>query len=354
MNPIKKDLVRYERALNRFFGIPASERKPKDREKLLTTLGVPNPGEFLGMHIPLWHARIDELLDPTSTDMLPISIGHSYVNWVRGAIRSLPKDSRVKVFSSKIKLTGLKKAIIELLGKMKGKKPRDFNIENVQLVEKVHKDTHITVVDDEGNSHDLYISRFGCIGEYIFGGLPEILQLPCQPFQFHVTPQGEEILIKPVEKGINIYLDESLSSEYLLKNWEWITNGVARCDALGDVIGSALRYGHYIGTEGGEVYTIDNIEIFHLDSDDVKIHEPIFDFLPKKIHPKDSRKRKALSARVKKNYTATYEKEFGCIKENWPSIERYLSEMKRYIREYTGEPFELTLSKIKTNLRKKR
>ncbi len=129
---------------------------------------------------------------------------------------------------------------------------------------------------------------------------------------------------------------------------------MARCDALGDVIGSALRYGHYIGTEGGEVYTIDNIEIFHLDSDDVKIHEPIFDFLPKKIHPKDSRKRKALSARVKKNYTATYEKEFGCIKENWPSIERYLSEMKRYIREYTGEPFELTLSKIKTNLRKKR
>lgn len=354
MDPIRKDLLRYERALNRFFGIPASERKAKDREKLLTILGVPNPNEFLSMHIPLWHARMDELLDPTSTDMLPISIGHSYVNWVRGAIRSLPKESRVKIFSSKVKLTGLKKAISELLGKIRGKKPRDFIIENVQLIEKVHKDTHITVIDDGGGKHDLYISRFGCIGEYIFGGLPEILEIPCQPFQFHVTPQGEEILIKPVEKGHNIYLDQSLSSEFLLKNWEWITEGVARCDALGDVIGSALRYGHYIATDEKNVYTIDNIEIFHLDSHDVKIHEPIFDFLPKKIHPKDSRRRKSITEKIKKKYSDAYEKELRRVKENWASIERYLSEMKRYIREYTGEPFELTLSKVKNNLRKKR
>jgi len=41
------------------------------------------------MHIPLWEAKLDELLDPTSTDMLPISISHSYVNWVRGAIRMI-------------------------------------------------------------------------------------------------------------------------------------------------------------------------------------------------------------------------------------------------------------------------
>lgn len=354
MDPLKKELLRYERALNRFFGIPASERKPKDREKLLTILGVPKPNEFLNMHIPLWQARMDELLDPTSTDMLPISIGHSYVNWVRGAIRTLPRESRVKIFSSKVKLTGLKKAISELLGKIKGKKPRDFYVENVQLVEKVHKDTHITVVDEKGDKHDLYISRFGCIGEYIYGGLPEILDLSTQPFQFHVTPQGEEILLKPVEKGHNIYLDDSLSPEFILENWEWITQGVARCDALGDVIGSALRYGHYIATKDKKVYTIDNIEIFHLSSQDVKIHEPVYDFLPKKIYPKDSRKRKSLSDRMQKSYGVAYEKEIANIKENWPSIERYLSEMKRYIREYTGDPFELTLSKIKTNLRRKR
>lgn len=354
MNPLKKELARYERALNRFFGIPASDRKEKDREKLLAILGVPNPNEFLSMHIPLWHARIDELLDPTSTDMLPISIGHSYVNWVRGAIRSLPKQSRVKIFSSKVKLTGLRKAIIELIGKLKGKKPRDFYIENVQLVEKVHKDTLITVVCDAGTIYDLYISRFGCIGEYIFGGLPEILGIPSHPFQFHVTPQGEEILIKPLEKGYNIYLDDSLSGDVLLENSDWITRGVARCDALGDVVGSALRYGHYIATDDKEVYTIDNIEIFHLDSEDVKIHEPIYDFLPRIIHPKDSRKRKALTDKIRDFYNDSYEIEMENIKGSWPSIERYLSEMKRYIREYTGEPFELVLSKIKNNLRKKR
>ncbi|MHB8784254.1 MAG: hypothetical protein ACYDAX_12675, partial [Desulfobacteria bacterium] len=79
-------LQKYERALNRYFQTPAAERKTADREKILKILGVENPQEFLGMHIPLWEAKLDELLDPTSTDMLPISIAHSYVNWERGAI----------------------------------------------------------------------------------------------------------------------------------------------------------------------------------------------------------------------------------------------------------------------------
>src|SRR3972149_4135797 len=94
-------LQKYERALNRSFQIPAAERKTEDREKILKTLGVGNPQEFLGMHIPLWEAKLDELLDPTSTDMLPISIAHSYVNSVRGAIRMMPAEARGTIFSSK-------------------------------------------------------------------------------------------------------------------------------------------------------------------------------------------------------------------------------------------------------------
>jgi hypothetical protein len=46
------------------------------------------------MHIPLWEARVDELLDPASADMLPVSLSHFYVNWVRGAIRSMPDGAR--------------------------------------------------------------------------------------------------------------------------------------------------------------------------------------------------------------------------------------------------------------------
>ncbi|MBP2684891.1 MAG: hypothetical protein H6Q79_2930, partial [Deltaproteobacteria bacterium] len=69
-------LQKYERALNRYFRIPAAQRKTADREKILKALGIENPQEFLGMHIPLWEAKLDELLDPTSTDMLPISISH--------------------------------------------------------------------------------------------------------------------------------------------------------------------------------------------------------------------------------------------------------------------------------------
>ena len=45
------DLAKYERALNRFYQIPASQRNTRDREKILKVLGVENPQEFLSMHI---------------------------------------------------------------------------------------------------------------------------------------------------------------------------------------------------------------------------------------------------------------------------------------------------------------
>src|SRR5512145_2352218 len=128
MSSSRTDLVKYERALSRYFQIPPSERKTKEREKILKILGIGNPQEFLGMHIPLWEAKLDELLDPTSTDMLPISISHSYVNWVRGAIRMMPVEARVKIFSSKFKTTGLKKAILTLLREVTGKVHRDFEV----------------------------------------------------------------------------------------------------------------------------------------------------------------------------------------------------------------------------------
>src|SRR3970040_1167119 len=121
MSPVTADFAKYERALRRYYLIPAAARKTKDREKILKVLGLENPQEFVGMHIPLWEAKVDELLDPTSTDMLPISISHSYVNWVRGAIRMMPTEARVTIFSSKFKATGLKKAILMLLHGMWGK-----------------------------------------------------------------------------------------------------------------------------------------------------------------------------------------------------------------------------------------
>src|SRR5512134_1387827 len=133
------DLQKYERALSRYFQVPANERKTREREKILKVLGVENPQEFLGMHIPLWEVKVDELLDPSSSDMLPISISHSYVNWVRGAIRLMPGGARVLIFSSKLKTTGLKKAILALLAKMAGGAVRDFAVVDVELVDKVHK-----------------------------------------------------------------------------------------------------------------------------------------------------------------------------------------------------------------------
>ncbi|HEU5360985.1 MAG TPA: hypothetical protein VFU42_07490 [Candidatus Deferrimicrobiaceae bacterium] len=351
---VQADLAKYERALNRYFQIPASERKTRDREKILKTLGVGNPHEFITMHIPLWEVKIDELIDPACTDMLPISISHSYVNWVRGAIRLMPASARVKIFSSKLKATGLKKAILLLLSRISGEAPRDIEVTDVQLVEKVHKDTLFTVRDPGGKEYSIYLSRFGCLGEYMHGGLPGLVGLPVLPVVYHLTPQGEEILLKPKEEGVNIYLDEGISASRVLKEWSWWVEGAARQDALGDCIGTALRYGHYVATPGKKVIMIDNIELFHLDDTDVRIFEPIHEFLPRKVHPDDRSKREALQARMEAEYDKAYRDQMRVIVREWGEIERYFIQMRRHVRTYTGEVFEKVLANIKARVFGKR
>lgn len=354
MSRVPTDQAKYERALNRYFQIPAGERKAKDREKILRAVGVENPQEFLGMHIPLWEAKVDELIDPTSTDMLPISISHSYVSWVRGAIRMLPVEARVRIFSSKLKATGLAGAIRELLGKMTGEVPRDFEVTSVDLIEKVHKDTLFTVVDPSGRSHHIYLSRFGCLGEYIYGGLPALVGLPALPVVYLVTPQGEEVLLKPKEEGTNIFLDDGVTAARVRRDGEWWAEGAARQDALGDCIGTALRYGHYVATADRKVIMIDNIELFHLDETDVRIFEPIYEFLPKRVHPDDRRKREALQARLRAVYEKAYKAQRKVLAEKWPDVERYLTEMRRHIRVYSDNVFETILAQVKARVFAKR
>jgi hypothetical protein len=342
--------LKYERALNRYFQISAAERKTADREKILKILGVENPHEFLGMHIPIWEAKLDELLDPTSTDMLPISIGHSYVNWVRGAIRMMPTEARVKIFSSKFKATGLKKAILTLLHEVTGEPHRDFEVTEVLLIEKVHKDSLFTVRTPDGKECDLYLSRFGCMGEYIYSGLPKLVGLPALPAVYHVTPQGEEVLLKPKEEGTNIYLDDSVTLARINRDGVWWVEGVARQDALGDCIGTALRYGHCVATPKKEVVMIDNIELFHLEETDVRIFEPIYEFLPRKAYPDNRPKRVRLRDKMREEYEAAYADQRTVIRKAWPEIERYLNEMRRNIHAYAGEVSEMVITRVKAQV----
>ncbi len=344
------DLQKYEKALARYFQIPAAERRAKDREKILRALGVDSPQEFLGMHIPLWEAKLDELLDPASTDMLPISISHSYVNWVRGAIRMMPPGGRVKIFYSKLRVTGLKKAVLTLLHSLAGEAYRDFEITDVALVEKVHKDTLFAVVTPDRKEYSIYLSRFGCLGEYIYSGFPRLVGLPSLPAVYHVTPQGEEVLLKPKENGTNIFHDEGITPARIQRDGDWWVEGAARQDALGDCIGTALRYGHYIATPKKEVVMIDNIELFHLEETDVRIFEPIYEFLPKKAHPEEGTRRDRLQEKMQSDYTRAYDDQMEVIRREWPEIERYLVEMRRNIHAYTGDTFELVMGRVRARV----
>ncbi len=345
------DQQRYERALQRYFQVPPSERRTVEREKILRILGVTNPQEFLGMHIPLWEAKVDEMLDPTNTDMVPISISHFYVNWVRGAIRMMPTGARVKILSAKLKTTGLKKAVLSLLHTMVGEAYRDFEVTDVQLVQKIHKDTLFSVKTPDRREYSFYLSHFGCLGEYIYAGLPARVGLPAIPVVYHVTPQGEEVLVKPKEQGTNIFLDESVTTARILRDGSWWVTGAARQDALGDCIGTALRYGHYIATPKKEVVMIDNIELFHLGETDVRIFEPIHEFLPKAAYPADSGKRDDLQGKMEAEYEKAYAEQMAVNRKKWPEIDRYLTEMHRHIHAYSGEVFEMVVGRIRARVR---
>jgi hypothetical protein len=206
------------------------------------------------------------------------------------------------------------------------------------------------VKDSGGRKHQIYLSRFGCLGEYIHAGLPGLVGLPALPVVYHLSPQGEEVLLKPKEEGINIYLDEEIPVSRILRDGDWWVVGAARQDALGDCIGMALRYGHYVATPEKQVVMIDNIELFHLEETDVRIFEPIHEFLPKRAHPDDGTKQSALQTRMQRLYEQAYADQLGILAAEWGEIERYLIEMRRHVRTYTGEVFETVLAKIKARV----
>jgi hypothetical protein len=171
---------------------------------------------------------------------------------------------------------------------------------------------------------------------------------------YHLTPQGEEILLKPKEEGVNIYLDEGVTVSRILREGGWWVEGAARQDALGDCIGTALRFGHYVAAPGKKVIMIDNIELFHLDDTDVRIFEPIYDFLPRKVFPDNQRKREDLLEKMQTDYDKAYRDQMRILAREWGEMERYLIQMRRHIRTYTGEVFEKVLRNVKARVFGKR
>jgi hypothetical protein len=99
---------------------------------------------------------------------------------------------------------------------------------------------------------------------------------------------------------------------------------------------------------------IDNIELFHLEDTDVRIFEPIYEFLPRKAYPEDTRRREQLQEKMQVDYEKAYGEQMAVIRKEWSEIERYLVEMRRNIHTYSNEVFETILSRIKARVLPKR
>jgi len=130
----------------------------------------------------------------------------------------------------------------------------------------------------------------------------------------------------------------------------WWVAGAAQQDALGDCIGTALRYGHYIATPKKEVVMIDNIELFHLEETDVRIFEPIYEFLPKKAYPTTARSGCGCRRRCGRSTRRRMPNRERRSGRRGPEIERYLIEMRRNIHAYAGEVFEMVMTRVKAEV----
>jgi hypothetical protein len=53
---------------------------------------------------------------------------------------------------------------------------------------------------------------------------------------------------------------------------------------------------------------------------------------------------------MQKAYDQAYKDQQRIIAEEWGEIERYLIEMRRHVRAYSGEVFETVLAKIKARV----
>jgi hypothetical protein len=53
---------------------------------------------------------------------------------------------------------------------------------------------------------------------------------------------------------------------------------------------------------------------------------------------------------MQKAYEKAYRDQMRILAEEWGEIERYLIEMRRHVRTYTGEVFETVLARIKARV----
>jgi glutamate synthase (NADPH/NADH) small chain len=343
-----EELQKYRDRLSGFFLAGAPERKYEERLDLLRSLGVPDAEGFLAKRLPQWDARVDELLDPESLDVMPVHVSHAHARYVRGTVEALPESVKAKILSAKLVPTGLLDIVKSLFIAVRGVPLSDgFTVLSVTLLNDVRQSTRVAI-QDGGRGFTFDVVRLNAEGEVVFASVAEAVGIPHCRAELLTTPRGEIAAVVVVPDGANLVDESAFSDEYFRAHWPELVEKIAEQEALADFLGVEARSGtHVVMADTCDVVAGTHIEMFHYAPEASGFEEPALQYVMNGALPDNPETRTNVAAEIIKRYETGYCRAWSRIQENWEGVDAALTLRSAQIELCAGMP----LAKVAAQLR---
>jgi hypothetical protein len=215
-----------------------------------------------------------------------------------------------------------------------GLSTHEFEVVDLVALSKVHAEAAATVRTPDGRTCQFEVSHFAPAAEELYTGAARLFGLRTATTYIHRLPGGGQILLEVPVHGMRLDAEE-LPRKDLARVWPLAVRGVARHDALGDVLGTILRDPHHILSKSGEVISIHNYELFH-DIGGLRFGfvEPIFLSLWRRLRGPDPAQGRVLLHRMFEEYRSAYISKGEEIQARWSELEEYLTAHQQEIQDY--------------------
>ncbi len=326
-----------EERLGGYFGSQREERTDEERVALLYTLGIQNPDELLNRPLPHWRARLDELLDPSSIDMMPMHLSHAYVRFVRGAIQELPVQAKARLFRAKMVASGVHGAVRSLHQAATGRElGDDFTVSAVDLLDDVRQTTRVTI-HDGGRRFVFDLVRLNPEAEILFAGIAQRCGIDHAPTEQFITEAGDRVALIAVVEGEPLLNGGSMTDEYYRAHWPWLADVCAEQEALADFLGVADRAGsHLVDVERQRLVAVDHSELFHYVPESERMEQPTIASIVVRALPDDPRTRQRAALDMLTRYEAGYIAVWERIGRCWHDTRAYVDASADLLDAYAG------------------
>jgi glutamate synthase (NADPH) small chain len=332
---------RVESGLSGFFDSDASIRTDEERIALLYALGVRNPKELLDKPLPHWRSRVDELLDPTSIDMIPMQLSHAYVRYVRAAVQGMGVRAKSRLFRSKLTTTGLVHELRKLYTAATLRELGErFIVHDVDLLDDMRQSVRITIYDG-GHRFVFDVVRINPESELIHSMVAEVVgigQAKAVPFR---ASDGSIVALVEVVEGERIADSDMLSDEFYRKNWPWVVDLMAEQVALDDLLGVADNAeSYYMDTDARRIVVRDCTELFQYNPVSDQMDTPVLTHVVMKSLPDDPESRRTTGMELLRRFEAAYVGAWDRIIDRWDPLYLCLSTSRELTESYGNQRHE--------------